>query len=58
MGLSSVVDNEDNWLRDGREEGNYCVYEWLLELLICALAFILFREVVEPNVVEGVVVDC
>jgi hypothetical protein len=57
VGLPSVIDDEDNRLRDGREEHDNCIHERTLELLVCTLSLILFGKVVQADVVEGIVVD-
>lgn len=57
MGLSSVVDDEDSGLRNGWEEEDNGVEKWLFELHISTDFLVLVKDVLQPDVIESVVVS-
>lgn len=58
MGFAAVVHDEDHRLRNSREEHNNSVDEGLLELSVGTDVLVFLEHVLEPDLVQGVVVHC
>lgn len=56
MRLPTVINYEDYRLGDGWEKHNDCVYEWGLELFVCADLFVLFQHISQPDMIECIVI--
>ena len=52
-----MIDDEDDWLGNGREQSNNCIDKGFLKLFISTLILVFFRQIMEADAIQSIVID-